>query len=440
MKKTILSASVLAFLALAVFSPRLLSAQEIWTTGKGTISLNVSEAKFIRLEKPAAAVFLSNPDVAEIDLQSARYVYIVGRSIGETSLFVLGPDDEEILSTTLSVGIDTDRLAEAAQSSIGGGYVSVKTVNGAIFLTGKVRSPDDAATAEDVVAKLAGESAIVVNRLELENSAQVNLQVRIAEVSRTISEDLGISLTAGTGRKHSLTSPSTNIDGFQISVKNGAQNVNLVLDALAKNGLVTILSEPNLTARSGETATFLAGGQIPYKIGETPDDTRIELQTIGVELEFTPTVINEDQIQIKLSTRVRDVDTSQPTAGDNPALSERSATTTIDLGSGQSFAIAGMFRTDTQQSMAGLPGLAKLPILGALFRSSKFSRGETELVIIVTPYLVEPTSPDNLSTPVDTLNPISGGLEQALTGRFTRPLRPGAPGTSRVRGGGFLLK
>lgn len=425
----------------ALAAPGLAWAQEIWTTGRGSISLNVGEAKFLRLENPAAAVFLSNPAIADIDLQSARYLYIVGKGIGETSLFVLGPNDEEILSTTLSVGIDTDRLTAAAQQAISGGHVTVRTVDGAIFLTGRVRNADDAATAEDVIAALTGNSAVIVNRLDLETLGQVNLQVRIAEVSRTISEDLGISLTATSNSgRNSFTPPARDSGGFEISVSNTAQNINLVLDALAKNGLVTILSEPNLTARSGETATFLAGGRIPYRIGSTQDDTRIEMEPVGVELEFTPTVYDHNQIQIKLSTRVRTVDTGQSTDDQAPALSERSASTTIELGSGQSFAIAGMFRTDTQQSMSGLPGLVNLPIIGALFRSSKFSRGETELVIIVTPYLVAPGAAQDMTTPVDAVNPVGGGIEQQMMGQFTRPVRPGSTGKSRVRGGGFLLK
>ncbi|WP_283179173.1 type II and III secretion system protein family protein [Gemmobacter sp. 24YEA27] len=430
-----LSAVMSFFLTVAAVAPSF--AQEVWSAGRGGLSLNVSEAKFIKLEEPATAVFLSNPDVAEIDLQSARYLYIVGRNIGESNLFVLGENDEQILSTTISVGIDSARLASAAQSAISGGSVSVKTVEGAVFLSGRVRSIDDAETAADVVAALLGDGAIIVNRLEVEAASQVNLQVRIAEVSRTISEDLGLSLTAA--RDVGQPRVSSRSGGVDINVGAGNRNINLVLDALARNGLVTILSEPNLTARSGEAATFLAGGRIPYRNTDADGKISTTFESIGVELEFTPTVFDQNQIQLQINTRVRAVDEANSTP-DGRALSERSATTTVELGSGQSFAIAGMFQADTAQSLSGIPGLVNLPILGALFRSSSFKKGETELVIIVTPYLVKPTSPNNLRTPVDEVKPASGAIEQLVTGQMSKTIRPGEKGQSKVRRGGFMLQ
>ncbi|MCL4067136.1 type II and III secretion system protein family protein [Pseudomonas sp. GX19020] len=423
------------FLTVAAVAPSF--AQEVWSAGRGGLSLNVSEAKFIKLEEPATAVFLSNPNVAEIDLQSARYLYIVGRNIGESNLFVLGENDEQILSTTISVGIDAARLASAAQSSISGGSVSVKTVEGAVFLSGRVRSIDDAETAADVVAALLGDGAIIVNRLEVESASQVNLQVRIAEVSRTVSEDLGLSLTAA--RAENRPRVESRLGGIDKNVGAGSSNINLVLDALARNGLVTILSEPNLTARSGEAATFLAGGRIPYRNTDADGKISTTFESIGVELEFTPTVFDQNQIQLQINTRVRAVDEANSTEAGR-ALSERSATTTVELGSGQSFAIAGMFQADTAQSLSGIPGLVNLPILGALFRSSSFKKGETELVIIVTPYLVKPTSPNNLRTPVDEVKPASGAIEQLVTGQMSKTIRPGEKGQSKVRRGGFMLQ
>lgn len=418
------------------------TAQDILSVDDEFLEININEAKFLRLERPAAAVFLSNPGVAEIDLQSARYIYIVGKTVGETTLFVLGEDDEPLLRTTVAVDVDAQRLTRAVRRAVSGGVVSVSSQDGAIFLSGEVPSPDDMATAEDVLAALAGPNAVIVNRMELEQSAQVNLQVKIAEVSRTVGENLGLGSVTSRSGSDSLTTGVS--DSFNISVSPSGTNVRLLMDALSKRGLVSILSEPNLTARSGETANFLAGGKIPFRVGDTADDTRIELQTFGVELEFTPVVRQGGRIEVKLDTRVREVDDSTATNSDiGPALTERSASTTVEIGSGQSFAIAGMFQSNTRQALSGLPGLVDLPVIGALFRSSEYSRGETELVIIVTPYLVEPTGPRELSTPVDELRPV-GGVEQWSTGRFTRPLKPGRRGgTSRVRGssgGGFRLQ
>ncbi|MGE4327795.1 MAG: type II and III secretion system protein family protein [Pseudodonghicola sp.] len=419
-------------------------AQTVLSVDNKHIELNVSEAKFLKLEAPATAVFLSNPGVADIDLQSTSYIYLIGKSVGETTLFVLGDDQTPQLSTTITVGIDAERLTRAAQGAISGGNVSVTSRDGAIFLQGKVPSPLDVTSAEDVVVALTGPNAVVVNRIELTQSAQVNLQVKIAEVSRTISDDLGFSIN-GSGSHGGFSSPISDIsNGFALSVTPGSGNVNFLLNALSQRGLVSILSEPNLTARSGETAKFLAGGQIPYRVGtDNNDTTTVQLQPYGVELEFTPVVLDGGRIEVELVTKVSEIDTSKTESSDvGPALTERSASTTVEVGSGQAFAIAGMFQSGAQQALGGLPGLVDLPIIGALFRSSSFSRGETELVVIVTPYLVEPGSPDKFSTPVDRLNPV-GGIEQWGMGRFNRPLKPGqAKTSSRVRttSGGFRLQ
>ena len=419
------------------------AAQTLLEVDDKQIALNVNEAKFLRLEEPAKAVFLSNPGVADIDLQSAKYIYIVGKSVGETTLFVLGADDEPMMRTTIAVGIDSQRLSRAVRQAVSGGTVSVSSLDGAVYLHGSVPTPDDVVTAEDVLAALAGPNAVIVNRLELEQSAQVNLQVKIAEVARTISDDIGFGMNGGNSRG-SFSSPASTIsNGFAITVTPSALDMNFLLNALSQRGLVSILSEPNLTARSGETAKFLAGGQIPYQVKSASDEVTIELQPYGVELEFTPVVREKGRIEIRLETKVREVDESQTTSSDiGPALTERSASTTVEIGSGQSFAIAGMFQSGTQQALGGFPGLVNLPVLGALFRSSRYARGETELVITVTPYLVEPTNPRDLKTPVDDLKPV-GGIEQWGTGRFTKPLKPGQNrGKSRVRGtgGGFRLQ
>lgn len=439
--------TVLSLLTLALtvwFFSAEAHAQDLLTVDDQRIEINLTEAKFLRLEEPAKAVFLSNPAVADIDFQSAKYIYLVGRSVGESTLFILGQNGEPIIRTTVSVGVNTERLSRAVNNAVSGGMVSVDEIEGAIFLNGQVDTAEDLLTAEDVLAMLTGEEAIIVNRLNLAQSAQVNLQVKIAEVSRNIREDLGLNLT-GSGSRGNFTPPASTIDnGFSVSVSPFGMNGSLVLDALSRSGLVTILSEPNLTTRSGEKAEFLAGGQIPFRVGDSQDDTRIQLENIGVKLEFTPRVYDRSRIEVKLNTSVREVDTSDfARSGDiGPALTERSASTTVEIGSGQSFAIAGLFQSSNRQALQGFPGLSKLPIIGALFRSSEFSRGETELIIIVTPYLVDPTDPANLSTTFEEINPVGSGLEQWGTGRLTRPSVAPDRGGSRVRpaGAGFRLQ
>ena len=417
-------------------------ALDVVKSGERLIQLNLNEGQFLRLDQPAKAIFLSNPAIAEVDLQSSRHIYLVARAIGQTSLFILGDDDETVFSANLKVGVDVKRLTQAVQRAISNGTIAIETIDGVIFLKGHVRTQEDAVTAETVLTALTGESGLIVNKLELEAQSQVNLQVRIAEVSRSISEDLGISLSASNAAgTRQLRPPPPSIDnGFQIQIGSGSRKINLVLDALARSGLVTILSEPNLTAHSGEKASFLAGGRVPYPSTNQDGEVSYTLEAIGVELEFTPTVRDHDQIRIEIDTRVRDIDRANSANPEVPALTERGATTTVELGSGQSFAIAGMFRSNANQSVSGLPALSNLPIIGALFRSSRFARGETELVIIVTPWVVAPVSPRDLKSPIDTLSPAQSGLEQALTGRTDRHVRFPNSQSPRFRKGGFLLQ
>lgn len=432
---------VLVSMLTPALMPEAAAAQEVRRAAAGTLSLNVDEAHFVRLDRPAKTVFLSNPGIADIDLQSARNLYVVGRTVGESSLFVLDENDDEIMSTTVAVRADTARLGAAARRAARGGSVTVAMVGGAIFLGGVAPTAEDGKAVEDVVTRLAGPEAIVVNRMEIARLPQISLQVRIAEVSRSVSEDLGIRLWgSGGGGMRGFNAPPTGLDSpFTISLRSKSGSINLVLDALARNGLVTILSEPNLTTRSGEKATFLAGGRVPYIYGSS-DNESLQLEPIGVELAFTPTVLHGGRIQIALETQVRDIDTANSFNDRAPALTERSAATTVELRSGQSFAIAGMLRSDTKQALSGFPGLAKLPVLGALFRSTRYAKGETELVIIVTPYLVSPSAKVP-GTPVDQIEPVHSGAEQFVHGRMTRVgQRAGSGNGARNRAGGFMLQ
>jgi pilus assembly protein CpaC len=251
----------------------------------------------------------------------------------------------------------------------------------------------------------------------------VNLQVRIAEVSRNVDRQLGIRWNAlgistnGRTRYGLVGGQGPNGSGAYTAAigYSGPQlNIDVMLDALAQEGLISILAEPNLTARSGEAASFLAGGEYPY---ETVSDngTNVEFKDFGIGLNFTPTVMDGNRISLKVATQVSELDfATNPVV---PSLRSRRAETTVDLGSGQSFAIAGLMENTSAQDMSRMPGVGSLPVLGALFRSSGFKRGQTELVIIVTPVIVAPTSPNRVATPVDTYIP-PNDFERIVLGRF----------------------
>ncbi|WP_010141894.1 type II and III secretion system protein family protein [Oceanicola sp. S124] len=403
--------------AAGLADPASLAAQTVLETTGRPITMFAGEGKLVQLDTPASSVFLADPETADVEVKSPTLLYLYGKSMGETTLFVIDDTDQVALSSLLRVTLNAEALSRAAHAAVRRGSFSVTEVDGAILLSGMVETIGDAQQIETVVRALAGPGAPIVNSLHLSTPPQVNLQVRIAEVSRTVTNDLssvwGEGITGGAGVAGGFAVASD----FQI----GDALLGLSLEALQTQGLVTILSEPNLTARSGDTASFLAGGRFPYQTsGGSSDRVSVTFEPFGVELEFTPEVMRTNQIKLNVNTKIRELDFSngsQTGAQNLPLILERSAETTIEVGSGQSFAIAGLFSASTQQDIDKIPGLGDLPLLGALFRSTSFQQGKTELVIIVTPYIVAPGDPASFKTPVDRYAPATA-TEQMLLGKF----------------------
>jgi pilus assembly protein CpaC len=296
---------------------------------------------------------------------------------------------------------------------------------------------------------------------------QVNLRVRIAEVSRTVTKELGFNweslfnvgaftfglatgrdaLTAGGNILRSATGAATLPIGYRSS--NGRVDVNTVIDALAEDGLISILAEPNLTALSGETASFLAGGEFPIPVNQRDGQITIEFKQFGVSLDFTPSVLSGERISMKVRPEVSELTDEGAVMIEGlkiPALSVRRAETTVELGSGQSFAVAGLLQNNSRTVIQKVPGISDVPVLGGLFNSTRFQRNETELVIVVTPYLVTPVSqPGALQVANDGYVPASD-LERIFVGRLNKPGKSDAsgllfgPGGVRLRGDvGFIL-
>jgi pilus assembly protein CpaC len=392
----------------------------IESTGR-PVQLFAGEGKLLKLDSPSETVFLANPEIADVEIKSPTLLYIYGKSMGETTLFVIDSSDEVSVASSVKVTTNIDALNGAARASVQGGRFSIVEVDGALVMTGRVATIRDAEQVQSIVQTLAGESVPVVNSLSLDTPAQINLQVKIAEVSRTVTEDLGTNWTALSG--NGLTGGGSVTGGYALgadfSVGNSLQGV--TLEALKNEGLVTILSEPNLTARSGDKATFLAGGRFPYQTQSSNGEVRVVFEPFGVELDFEPEVLRSDKIKLMVNTKIRELDFSKGSTTDLqnlPLILERSAATTIEVSSGQSFAIAGLFKATSQQNIKAIPGLGEIPLLGALFRSTSFQQGETELVIIVTPYLVEPSAPGKFKTPVDKFRP-ADRLSRNFLGELT---------------------
>jgi len=410
-----------------------------------TVPLEVSQGRLVRLDSPAGSVFIADPAVADVEAMSPQLIYVFGRQAGVTNLFAVGDDDQVVASLQIRVGADVDGGLAA------GTDVSAEPVGNRVIVDGTV--PTAQAASDALVRAQAAVSSPdqVVNRLQTTQSSQVNLRVRIAEVQRTLVRQLGINwdaiATPGNfafgvatalnpvalgGNFISSSGASSSLSG---AFSNGTVDINVLIDALEEEGFVSVLAEPNLTAVSGETASFLAGGEFPVPVAQDNDTITIEFKDFGVSLAFTPTVVNANRINMRVRPEVSELSSNGAIELNGitiPALTTRRAETTVDVASGQSFAIAGLFQSNISQGDDSLPVMKNLPVLGPLFRSRRFQRQETELVIIVTPYMVRPVSDDSLSLPTDRISGHRPG-STAITAFAGSAPTAGATG-------GFILK
>jgi pilus assembly protein CpaC len=410
-----------------------------------TTVLEVRQGRMIRLDRPAASVFVADPETADVQAHSATLVYVFGRRAGKTTIFAVDQEENLLFSSAIEVRHPLSRIEELIAGLGLGDRVAAQSIDGGIVLSGSVADPATAEDLRELVSQFVGENEVLINRLAVDAPTQVNLRVRVAEMSREVTRLFGIrwdgalsfgdfALGLGTGRF--LEGADRLFGSYQ------SNNVSIagVIDALEREGLVSVLAEPNLTALSGETASFLAGGEFPVPVGRDNNEVQIEFKEFGVSLSFTPTVMSRNRISLRVRPEVSDLsENGSIKIGDLliPALATRRAETTVELGSGQSFAIGGLISNSTRSNVEKLPGLGDLPILGALFRSTNFRRSESELVIIVTPYLVAPRSEPDLASPVDGFRPTSQ-LELILEGKLAAS-NP-APGvTARSSGASMRL-
>jgi len=436
------------FLALPLAAPTHTSnAAATVTRQVEVLYVEANQGLLLKLDKEAANVFIANPLIADIQLKSPRLFYVFGLLPGSTTLYAVDKNDEIIYSTTIEVTINIYRIQQTINRLIPSAAINVDSLSGIILLTGHAQSPDDADLAQQLVEEMLVISTVdgnvrqglvqqkVINRIEISTPTQVNLRVKMAEMSRSTLKTLGFNweasfLTAGGGSflgfaqganvfdlvadpqnegsfiKQFITG-NNNTNSLIFDNVGGRHDVSSVIDALEDEGYLSILAEPNLTAISGETASFLAGGEFPVPIPQTGISNgalTIQFKEFGVGLSFTPTVLSENKINLKVSPEVSQLSTAGAVTINDitvPALTTRRASTTVELGSGQSFAIAGLLQSNISQQAKKFPWLADIPILGTLFRSDTFKREETELVIIVTPYIVRPVSGEQLMSPTD---------------------------------------
>jgi pilus assembly protein CpaC len=384
-----------------------------------SVELVVGTGQLIRVDEEFSSLFVANPEVADVEVKSPRLIYLTGVGVGETTLFAVDENDNVLMSSRIRVTHNIAALQSSIRSVAPGQSVKAATVDQSLVLTGTVATAEQAANIVQVANQFVDDPLRVVNQMNVSAPTQVNLQVRIAEVSRGIDRQLGIqwndlSLGINGGRIGFSGGKAIQSDySARYGAIRGNFSIDVVLQALQEEGLVTIMAEPNLTARSGESADFLAGGEYPYST-VSDNGTNVQFKNFGIGLNFTPTVMDGNRISLKVATEVSDLDFTN--SASVPALKTRRAETTVDLASGQSFAIAGLMENHSTQDNSRVPALGTVPVLGALFRSVGFKRGQTELVVIVTPVIVNPTAGRRLSTPIDGFVP-PNDVERILLGR-----------------------
>jgi pilus assembly protein CpaC len=408
---------------------------------RGFLGLDVGEGALLRLEAPAATVFVAHPDVADVQIAGPRTIFLFGQAPGRTTFFALDSDGGPLMQRAITVTRDLGPLRALLASRFPNAGVRLSAGPGSIMVEGAAASALEAEAIADTVAAALGEGERVINRMSVDAPVQVNLRVRVAEVSRNIDQRLGFnwqslfdigsfSFFLFTGRP--IGGPIVSGENFGAiggALSRGDADVNALIDALDREGFARTLAEPNLTALSGETASFTAGGEFPIPVAQDGDTITVEFKQFGVILDFTPTVLSNDRISLRVRPEVSDISTANSLQLDNiviPGLSVRRVETTVELASGQGLVIGGLLQQSTRDNVDKLPGLGDVPVLGSLFTSTRYLNNETELLVTVTPYVVRPTRPDNLPAPVRGPG-VGQSLEALLAARSTGDVAPAVP-------------
>jgi len=424
----------------------------------GTLDVPVNKSQIVSADQVIARAMIGNPEIADIVPITDRSLYVLGKGMGTTSLTLYDRAGRVLTVMDIAVGPDADGFRNQVASLIPGAQIDAQISGSSLVLTGIADNAGAVDRAVQLARTYAGEN--VVNMIGLGASQQVMLEVRFAEVTRNIGEELGVSgfgfssdgdFGSVQGRNSSVTAGGDGNGLLQLDpilgkfgvfgalFEIGSVNIEAYLDTLEEKGLSRTLAEPTLVALSGETASFLAGGEFPIPVAQTGggsgDDGRaaitIEYKPFGVSLSFTPTVLDDRTINLVLDQGVSSIDPSASVTVSGltvPGLQTRNARTTLELRDGESFAIAGLLRDETTSSIQQLPLLGSLPVIGSLFRSSQYQKGKTELLIVVTPRLVRPIRPDQVRLPTDRI-PSPNPAEVLLNGDDYQPqeLPPAAP-------------
>lgn len=394
------------------------------------LDLSIGRSLIVELPRDAKEVFVANPKVANAVVRSARKLFIIGMADGATSMFVLDAEGRQITALEIEVGRDLNVLRQTLRTAMPSADIQIKPAGNSILLVGNVASATEATQAMDIANAFVGVSGegtnatkgAVINSLTIRGRDQVMVKVTVSEIARKAIKQLGINST-GEWRLGKFSVTPTIDTPFSLQPQQLAataigagigNSTNFTLRALERAGLSRVLAEPTVTAISGESAKFTAGGEVPIPNGYTCDTTarcvlNIQYKPIGVSLNFTPIVMSEGKISMRIATEVTELDfenqlrlnPTETSAVNAPGFRVRKSDTTVELPSGGTLATAGLIQRVSKQAINGMPGLMNIPIIGSLFRSRDYQREETELMITVTPYIVKPVDPGQIQRPDD---------------------------------------
>jgi pilus assembly protein CpaC len=410
------------------------------------LSLGIGKSVVIDLPRDVKDVLVADPKIANAVVRSAQRAYIIGAAVGQTSIVFFDSEGQQIAAYDIAVKRDLNGVRAALKQTLPDAGIQIEGIGDGVMLTGSVSSPIEAQQAADLAARLVGGADKVVNSIAVRGRDQVMLKVTVAEVARSIIKQMGVDLSAsmnyGTAvvnfnNSNPFTANSAPlVSGNSVSAsaltKAGLPSVTATLRAMESAGVIRTLAEPNLTAISGESATFIVGGEFPFPTGVTCQTTAagsvgqcspsIAFKKFGISLNFTPVVLTEGRISLRVMTEVSEVSSENSiniTGISVPSVKTRRAETTLEIPSGGSMAMAGLIQEQTKQAVNGMPGIDQVPILGQLFRSQDFVNNQTELMVLVTPYIVRAVAQKELSRPDDGFAPASDS-QSLLFARINR--------------------
>lgn len=448
-----------------------------------TVILGLNKAAVVELPVSARDVLVSDPSIVDAVVRTPKRIYLIGLKVGQTNAFFFNEKGQQIVNLEIRIERDLSSLRSALHQYFPDARIDVQAMNDHVVLSGSVANASEANKATDLVARFIGKPEQVLNMLAIEGKEQVMLKVTVAEMQRNIIKQLGVDLSTadnfgnfalrlstmnpfsvqgaalgglasaagGPAYAGSMTNPGWNApkvptpSGTSTSYANGNVSLQSAIQALEEDGLVRTLAEPTLTAISGESAKFLAGGEFPIPVSkDLQGNITVAYKPFGVGLAFTPIVLSEGRISLKISTEVSELTTQGQIVGAGitiPALKVRRAETTLELPSGGSLVMAGLLSDSTKQNIDGVPGAKDIPVLGQLFRSRDYQKNETELVVIATPYIVDPTNRKNIALPTDGYAPASD-MDTILMGKLnaTYGANGAAPTDKKLKGPvGFVV-